>query len=178
MTTIPTWDEFMAPSLRVLSDGQTHRAREICKTMIRPGLPVADLYRTYVTSCRESGIEPTLKFLGQLLVFEHGFIDQLGVGGGFLRCQLFQLCGDVIRQHAARSCQSPIRQCSHLNVRMALQSAGKSKLLPLPPAIFESVSLRNGCAKRGPSPATKLSPSPMASGTVSMSENRIAASRS
>ncbi|CAL8981388.1 putative dipeptidase PepE [Rhodoplanes serenus] len=40
------------------------RAREICKTMIRPGLPVADLYRTYVTSCRESGIEPTLKFLG------------------------------------------------------------------------------------------------------------------
>lgn len=30
MTTIPTWDEFMAPSLRVLSDGQTHRAREIC----------------------------------------------------------------------------------------------------------------------------------------------------
>lgn len=29
VTTIPTWDEFMAPSLLVLSDGNVHRAREI-----------------------------------------------------------------------------------------------------------------------------------------------------
>lgn len=40
------------------------RAREICKTMLRPGTAVADVYRTYVKACRESGIEPTLKFLG------------------------------------------------------------------------------------------------------------------
>lgn len=40
------------------------RAREICKTMLRPGTPVADLYRAYVTACREAGVEPTLKFLG------------------------------------------------------------------------------------------------------------------
>ena len=30
MTSIPTWDQFMAPSLRVLSDGEVHRARAIC----------------------------------------------------------------------------------------------------------------------------------------------------
>lgn len=29
MTTIPTWDQFMTPSLRVLSDGEVHRARAI-----------------------------------------------------------------------------------------------------------------------------------------------------
>jgi Xaa-Pro dipeptidase len=40
------------------------QAREICKTLLRPGTPVAELYRVYVTACRESGIEPTLKFLG------------------------------------------------------------------------------------------------------------------
>lgn len=40
------------------------RARETCKAMLRPGTPVADLYRTYVKVCREGGIEPTLKFLG------------------------------------------------------------------------------------------------------------------
>ncbi|MCA9091069.1 MAG: aminopeptidase P family protein [Planctomycetaceae bacterium] len=40
------------------------QAREICKTMLKPGTPVADLYRTYVLACRENGIEPTLKFLG------------------------------------------------------------------------------------------------------------------
>ncbi len=40
------------------------RAREICKTLLRPGMPVADVYRRYVTECRSEGIEPTLKFLG------------------------------------------------------------------------------------------------------------------
>lgn len=40
------------------------QAREICKTLLKPGTPVAELYRAYVTACRESGIEPTLKFLG------------------------------------------------------------------------------------------------------------------
>lgn len=30
MTSIPTWDQFMAPSLRVLSDGEIHRARDVC----------------------------------------------------------------------------------------------------------------------------------------------------
>jgi Xaa-Pro dipeptidase len=40
------------------------RAREICKTMLKPGTGVADVYRTYVKACRENGIEPTLKFLG------------------------------------------------------------------------------------------------------------------
>ena len=29
MTTAPTWDQYMAPSLRVLSDGEVHRARQI-----------------------------------------------------------------------------------------------------------------------------------------------------
>lgn len=40
------------------------RAREVCKTMLKPGTAVADVYRTYVRICNESGIEPTLKFLG------------------------------------------------------------------------------------------------------------------
>jgi Xaa-Pro aminopeptidase len=40
------------------------QAREICKTLLRPGVPVSDLHRAYVAACRESGIEPTLKFLG------------------------------------------------------------------------------------------------------------------
>jgi Xaa-Pro dipeptidase len=44
--------------------GKLIRARELCKTMLRPGMPVADVYRAYVATCRESGIEPTLKFLG------------------------------------------------------------------------------------------------------------------
>ncbi|WBY00551.1 Xaa-Pro peptidase family protein [Ramlibacter tataouinensis] len=44
--------------------GKLIRARELCKTMLRPGVPVADVYRAYVATCRESGIEPTLKFLG------------------------------------------------------------------------------------------------------------------
>jgi ectoine hydrolase len=39
-------------------------AREHCKTMLRPGTRVADLYRAYVQRCRDGGIEPTLKFLG------------------------------------------------------------------------------------------------------------------
>lgn len=29
MTEVPTWDQFMAPSLEFLCDGQTHRAREV-----------------------------------------------------------------------------------------------------------------------------------------------------
>ena len=40
------------------------QAREICKTMLKPGTPVSDLYRAYVAACRENGIEPTLRFLG------------------------------------------------------------------------------------------------------------------
>jgi Xaa-Pro aminopeptidase len=40
------------------------RAREVCKTMLKPGTAVADVYRTYVSICRQNGIEPTLKFLG------------------------------------------------------------------------------------------------------------------
>jgi ectoine hydrolase len=39
-------------------------AREICKSMLRPGTAVADLYRAYVKYLRDHGIEPTLKFLG------------------------------------------------------------------------------------------------------------------
>jgi Xaa-Pro dipeptidase len=39
-------------------------ARERCKTMLKPGTAVADLFRTYVTYLRERGIEPTLRFLG------------------------------------------------------------------------------------------------------------------
>lgn len=31
MTTIPTWDQFMAPCLRVLTDGQSHRARDLAE---------------------------------------------------------------------------------------------------------------------------------------------------
>ena len=31
MTAAPTWDQYMAPSLRVLTDGEVHRAREIVK---------------------------------------------------------------------------------------------------------------------------------------------------
>jgi Xaa-Pro aminopeptidase len=40
------------------------RAREVCKTMLKPGTAVADVYLAYVRICRENGIEPTLKFLG------------------------------------------------------------------------------------------------------------------
>jgi Xaa-Pro dipeptidase len=40
------------------------QAREICKTMLRPGVVVADLFRAYVAACRENDIEPTLRFLG------------------------------------------------------------------------------------------------------------------
>jgi Xaa-Pro dipeptidase len=39
-------------------------ARETCKSMLRPGTAVADLYRAYVKYLRDHGIEPTLKFLG------------------------------------------------------------------------------------------------------------------
>lgn len=40
------------------------RAREMCKTMLKPGTRVADVYRAYVAACHENGIVPTLKFLG------------------------------------------------------------------------------------------------------------------
>ncbi|HLS63015.1 MAG TPA: restriction endonuclease [Ruania sp.] len=33
MTAIPTWDQFMAPALRVLSDGEVHKARWICNAV-------------------------------------------------------------------------------------------------------------------------------------------------
>ncbi|MFN0304962.1 MAG: M24 family metallopeptidase [Burkholderiales bacterium] len=39
-------------------------AREHCKTFLKPGTRVADLYRTYVKFCRDRDVEPTLKFLG------------------------------------------------------------------------------------------------------------------
>jgi Xaa-Pro aminopeptidase len=39
-------------------------AREACKSMLKPGTVVADLYRIYVDYLRNRGIEPTLKFLG------------------------------------------------------------------------------------------------------------------
>jgi Xaa-Pro dipeptidase len=39
-------------------------ARETCKSMLKPGTAVADLYRAYVKYLRDHGIEPTLKFLG------------------------------------------------------------------------------------------------------------------
>jgi ectoine hydrolase len=39
-------------------------AREACKSMLKPGTAVADLYRVYVKYLRDRGIEPTLKFLG------------------------------------------------------------------------------------------------------------------
>jgi Xaa-Pro aminopeptidase len=39
-------------------------AREACKALLKPGLAVADLYRTYVKYLTQRNIEPTLKFLG------------------------------------------------------------------------------------------------------------------
>src|SRR5258707_13482390 len=39
-------------------------AREACKSMLKPGTAVADLYRAYVDYLRNRGIEDTLKFLG------------------------------------------------------------------------------------------------------------------
>ncbi len=39
-------------------------AREQCKAMLRPGLPVRDLWARYLKVCRGHGIEPTLRFLG------------------------------------------------------------------------------------------------------------------
>ena len=39
-------------------------ARDHCKTLLKPGTRVADVYHAYVKHCRDGGIEPTLKFLG------------------------------------------------------------------------------------------------------------------
>ena len=39
-------------------------SREACKALLKPGLPVPELYRTYVKYLQDRGIEPTLKFLG------------------------------------------------------------------------------------------------------------------
>ena len=39
-------------------------ARDDCKTMLKPGTKVADVYRNYVRICRSHDIEPTLTFLG------------------------------------------------------------------------------------------------------------------
>jgi Xaa-Pro dipeptidase len=39
-------------------------ARELCKTMLKPGTPVPALYQAYVDYLRARDIEPTLKFLG------------------------------------------------------------------------------------------------------------------
>ena len=40
------------------------QARDTCKTLLKPGTAVADVWRTYLRVCRQGGIEPTLKFLG------------------------------------------------------------------------------------------------------------------
>jgi Xaa-Pro aminopeptidase len=40
------------------------QARDKCETMLKPGTAVADLFRTYADTCRNGGIEPTLRFLG------------------------------------------------------------------------------------------------------------------
>jgi Xaa-Pro dipeptidase len=39
-------------------------SREACKAILKPGLPVPDLYRTFVRYLQDHGLEPTLKFLG------------------------------------------------------------------------------------------------------------------
>lgn len=55
------------------------RARDRCKTMLQPGTAVADVWRTYLTVCREGGIEPTLKFLGHgigLTVHEEPYLTE------------------------------------------------------------------------------------------------------
>jgi Xaa-Pro dipeptidase len=55
------------------------RARDRCKTMLKPGTAVADVWRTYLTVCREGGIEPTLKFLGHgigLTVHEEPYLTE------------------------------------------------------------------------------------------------------
>jgi Xaa-Pro aminopeptidase len=39
-------------------------ARDRCKEMLRPGTRVPDLFASYVKTCRDGGIEPTLQFLG------------------------------------------------------------------------------------------------------------------
>lgn len=53
------------PSARQKSIWATLRhARDTCKTMLKPGTAVADVWRTYLRICREGGIEPTLRFLG------------------------------------------------------------------------------------------------------------------
>ncbi len=39
-------------------------SRDACKKLLKPGLAVADLYRTYVKYLTARNIEPTLKFLG------------------------------------------------------------------------------------------------------------------
>ncbi|MBD2760538.1 restriction endonuclease [Yimella sp. cx-573] len=45
MTEVPTWERYMAPSLRVLSDGQVHRTREIVDAAANL-LELADEHRT------------------------------------------------------------------------------------------------------------------------------------
>lgn len=39
-------------------------SREACKAILKPGLAVPDLYRTFVEYLKDRGLEPTLKFLG------------------------------------------------------------------------------------------------------------------
>lgn len=54
-------------------------ARDRCQAMLRPGTPVADLWRAYASTCREGGIEPTLRFLGHgigLTVHEEPYITE------------------------------------------------------------------------------------------------------
>jgi Xaa-Pro dipeptidase len=39
-------------------------SREACKAILKPGLAVPDLYRTFVNYLQDRGMQPTLKFLG------------------------------------------------------------------------------------------------------------------
>ena len=74
MTTIPTWDEFMAPSLRVLSDGQTHRAREICNATADDLGVTADQREELIPSGQPRYINRALWSLSYL--FRAGAVDR------------------------------------------------------------------------------------------------------
>lgn len=44
--------------------GSLIAARNACEAMLKPGTPVADLWRTYLAECEARDIQPSLKFLG------------------------------------------------------------------------------------------------------------------
>jgi len=54
-------------------------ARDRCQGMLRPGTPVAELWRAYAGTCRDGGVEPSLRFLGHgigLTVHEEPYITE------------------------------------------------------------------------------------------------------